>query len=69
METKAFGFNDMQDHWNADRIRSVLRDIVGVRKIDIPPDKKEASVSYDEITASFEEFEEAITNGGYHLSN
>ncbi|MCQ6277558.1 cation transporter [Bacillus sp. V3B] len=51
-----------------EKMNHALHDVWGVRNIKLNPDKGEAVISYDEKAASFIDFEQAIIDCGFEIT-
>ncbi|MFB4164501.1 heavy-metal-associated domain-containing protein [Alteribacillus sp. JSM 102045] len=52
-----------------ERINEVLLDVWGVRNVHVNPEKGEAVVSFDEKAASFIDFQAAVRDSGYDITD
>ena len=69
METRIISITNMADESDAEKVKNVLKDVWGIRKVDVNIAHGEAVLSYDEKAASFIDFEQAVADCGYHISN
>jgi copper chaperone len=66
---KSISIKKMDNEDAADRVSQVLHDVWGIRKVEVNRDKGEATISYDENAASFHDFEQALADVGFEISN
>ncbi|WP_408007625.1 heavy-metal-associated domain-containing protein [Pseudalkalibacillus sp. A8] len=69
MKTKSIAFKQMNTKTDADTISKVLHDVWGVRQVEVNLDTQEATVSYNENAASFEDFQQAVVDAGFEIEN
>ncbi|MBU8908679.1 heavy-metal-associated domain-containing protein [Desertibacillus haloalkaliphilus] len=69
METRKISIVNLASQEDAEKVKQVLRDVWGIRGVDINVDKREAIVSFDAKAASFIDFQQAIADCGYQLEN
>lgn len=58
------GFQSSRD---AERISNALQAVWGIRDVTLQPESGEVTVSYDERSSSFEDFEQAVVDCGYGI--
>jgi copper chaperone len=63
--TKKVSVPDMKAQQDADRIGKVLKEVWGVREVEISLPTKEVILMYDEKAASFEDFQQALYETGF----
>ncbi|WEG12050.1 cation transporter [Pullulanibacillus sp. KACC 23026] len=57
---------DLQDE-KADEVSRILYDVWGIRNVEVNVDTSEAVVSFNEDSASLEDFEQALMDSGYQI--
>ncbi|UFJ41721.1 heavy-metal-associated domain-containing protein [Brevibacillus humidisoli] len=67
MMTRNIVVQGMADQQDADKVSHALREVWGIRKVDVSLDKGEATFTYDENAASFEDFQQAILDCGFEI--
>ncbi|WP_052947656.1 heavy-metal-associated domain-containing protein [Aneurinibacillus tyrosinisolvens] len=65
MVTKKVSVPDMKAQQDAERIDKVLKDVWGVRQVEINLPTKEIILMYDEKAASYEDFQQALYETGF----
>ncbi|WP_110927956.1 heavy-metal-associated domain-containing protein [Bacillus massiliglaciei] len=56
---------NMTNGQDAEKVHQTLQSVWGVRQVDVSVHKQEASVSFNENAASFEDFLQALKETGY----
>lgn len=59
----------MKSPEDAERVSKVLHDVWGIRKVEVQLDKGEATISYNEDAASFQDFQQAIVDSGFEVKD
>ncbi len=58
------GMNDQSD---ADKVSQALHEIWGINKVNVSLNRGEVTFSYDELSASLNDFEEAVLELGFEI--
>ncbi|MBA4494776.1 heavy-metal-associated domain-containing protein [Paenactinomyces guangxiensis] len=67
MVTRKIAVQGMADQQDADKVSQALHEVWGTRKVEVSLDKGEATFTYDEKAASFEDFQQAILDSGFEI--
>ncbi|MFC5713752.1 heavy-metal-associated domain-containing protein [Thalassorhabdus alkalitolerans] len=67
METQKLVINNLSNQEDALKVENILRDVWGIRKVNVDVDKQEAVFSYDEKAASYIDFQQAVVDAGYRV--
>lgn len=65
--TRQIKIKDLKEE-KAEEVNRILHDVWGVRDVEINIDTSEAVVSFNEKSASLHDFEQALKDSGYQLS-
>ncbi|GGE09104.1 hypothetical protein GCM10011571_08060 [Marinithermofilum abyssi] len=67
MKKETIMIKGMKDQKDLDRVLASLRDVWGVRQVDINLSKGEAVVSFNKNAASLHDFEQAVIDSGFQV--
>jgi copper chaperone CopZ len=67
--SKTINFKNMHNVNDAKRVSDILHDVWGVRDVDIYPDNGMATISFDEDASSYQDFQQALREGGFEFNN
>jgi copper chaperone len=63
---KSISLKKLDTQEDAKRISEILKDVWGIRNVEIKLDKSEATITFDEKAASIQDFQQAITDSSYY---
>jgi copper chaperone len=67
MEKGTIKLEGIRSQQDADKILQAINKVWGVRKAEVNVNSREAVISYDEMAASFQDFEQAIVDMGFDV--
>ncbi|GAA4707809.1 heavy-metal-associated domain-containing protein [Brevibacillus fulvus] len=67
MKTETFRLQNMSTPQDAQRVTSALRDVWGVRNVEIAQQTGVVQLTYDEQAASLQDFRQALADAGFQL--
>lgn len=59
----------MESQADGEKVESAIRDVWGIRSVDVNVKQGEAILSFDEKAGSFIDFEQAIADCGYQIED
>ncbi|GGG04032.1 heavy-metal-associated domain-containing protein [Paenibacillus abyssi] len=65
MITKTIVVQGMDDQEDVNKVRRALHEVWGVNKVEISLNRREATFTYDETAASFQDFQQAVLDQGF----
>lgn len=68
MKNSVFIIKDMVNQQDADKVLNALLDVWGIGSAEVNLKDRNAVISYDERMASYQDFEQAIIDTGYEIS-
>ncbi|BCJ86162.1 heavy-metal-associated domain-containing protein [Effusibacillus dendaii] len=68
METRKVAVEGMIDQSDANKVSRALHEVWGVRHVEVNLARGEAVFSYDEHSASFIDFQQALADSGYRMN-
>ncbi|GGE50584.1 hypothetical protein GCM10011391_31690 [Pullulanibacillus camelliae] len=68
MEERQVKINGLHSKEDVDKVEQALKDVWGVRRTEVSLERQEAKFSYNENSASYEDFVQALKENGYTVS-
>jgi copper chaperone len=65
--TKTIAIPQMRNEQDADKVSRALREVWGIKSAEVSWERQEATVLFDELAASFHDFQEALLESGFEI--
>jgi copper chaperone CopZ len=65
--TKTIAIPQMRNQQDADKVSRALQEVWGIKSAEVSWERQEATVHFDELAASFHDFQEALLESGYEI--
>ncbi|MGG3563858.1 heavy-metal-associated domain-containing protein [Neobacillus rhizosphaerae] len=69
METRVVTVKNMANQQDANKILKAIEHVWGITKAEVNLSKSQASFSFDEKMASVQDFEQAMIESGFEITN
>ncbi|GGH86326.1 copper chaperone CopZ [Pullulanibacillus pueri] len=67
MEERQVKISDLQSKEDVDKVEQALKDVWGVRNAEVSLERQEAKFSYNENSASYDDFVQALKDSGFSI--
>lgn len=67
MKNEIIQIQGMTNQTDVERVETSIRDVWGIRQVQVNLSRGEAAVTFDEQAASLHDFEQAIIDAGFRL--
>ncbi|WP_077212831.1 heavy-metal-associated domain-containing protein [Bacillus dakarensis] len=68
MEKAKLKLEGVESQDDADKVLHALHEVWGIREAEVNFNSKEALFSFDEKSASLQDFEQAVIDSGFHVT-